>query len=242
MKKSVSTGRAVLVATVMAVIIYVVSRILSQATLPHLSGMIDPGSVGQKNLVFKSYMLLLTLLTMYLFRKQATDRYGFQPGVKVSYPLLLKKGILFSLLGLACLIIVNVGAFAITRKKPVGFPPEKFINWFLYIWIWSSVVEEILFRGLLQSYLGQFNQKLFAIRKAVISPAVFVPALLFAAMHLTLFMQGMTASVVAGIFINALILGLLAGYYREKTGSIYPAIFLHILFNVIGYLPSLLQR
>ncbi|HZG26458.1 MAG TPA: type II CAAX endopeptidase family protein [Chitinophagaceae bacterium] len=242
MDKRVSTSQAVLVATVLGVVIYVVSRILSQATLPELSGIIDLGSIGQRNLVFKSYMLLLTLLAMYIFRSQVKDRYGFQAGTDVSYWLLLRKGVLFCLLGLACLIFLNVIGFLVTRKRPAGFAPDKFLNWFLYIWIWSSVVEEILFRGLLQSYLSRFNQKLFTIRKAVITPAVFVPALLFAAMHLTLFMQGMAVSVVAGIFINALILGLLAGYYREKTGSIYPAIFLHILFNVIGYLPVLLQR
>jgi len=241
MEKNDFTSRAV-VAIVATIVIYVMSKILSQATLPGLSGVIDLGSLGQKNLVFKSYMLVLTLLAMYILRKHVSDGYGFQPGTNVSYGLLLKKGILFSLLGLACLIFLNVVGFLVTRKKPVGFPPDKFINWFLYILIWSSVVEEILFRGLLQSYLARFNQKLFTIRNAVITPAVFVPALLFATMHLSLFLQGMTFSIVAGIFLNALILGLLAGYYREKTGSIYPAIFLHILFNVIGYLPVLLQK
>jgi membrane protease YdiL (CAAX protease family) len=45
------------------------------------------------------------------------------------------------------------------------------------------------------------------------------------------------------IVINATILGLLAGYYRETSGSIIPAIAVHMTFNVVGAgLPMVLMR
>ena len=33
------------------------------------------------------------------------------------------------------------------------------------------------------------------------------------------------------------LLGIVAGYYREKTGSLIPAIIIHALFNIGGMLP-----
>jgi membrane protease YdiL (CAAX protease family) len=65
--------------------------------------------------------------------------------------------------------------------------------------------------------------------------------LTFATLHLSLLFQGMSGIFVAGIFLNTLLLGLLAGYLREKTGSLYPSIYVHILFNIVGSLPLLLQ-
>jgi membrane protease YdiL (CAAX protease family) len=39
------------------------------------------------------------------------------------------------------------------------------------------------------------------------------------------------------VIVLTTLLGLVAGYYREKTGSLIPAIIIHALFNVGGMLP-----
>jgi membrane protease YdiL (CAAX protease family) len=39
---------------------------------------------------------------------------------------------------------------------------------------------------------------------------------------------------VALVVPTATILGFIAGYFREKTGSIVPAIVAHFVFNVVG--------
>jgi membrane protease YdiL (CAAX protease family) len=36
------------------------------------------------------------------------------------------------------------------------------------------------------------------------------------------------------ITLQAFILGLIADYYHEKTGSLIPAYFVHLTFNVVG--------
>lgn len=38
----------------------------------------------------------------------------------------------------------------------------------------------------------------------------------------------------AGFLANAAVLGLIAGYYREKSGSLIPAIGAHMTFNIVG--------
>ena len=61
-----------------------------------------------------------------------------------------------------------------------------------------------------------------------------VGALFFASMHVMLLTTGMGSSAVFNIVLSAFILGVVAGYYREKTESLIPAIFVHMLFNVGG--------
>jgi membrane protease YdiL (CAAX protease family) len=39
------------------------------------------------------------------------------------------------------------------------------------------------------------------------------------------------------VIVLTTLLGLVAGYYREKTGSLIPAIIIHALFNIGGMLP-----
>ena len=45
---------------------------------------------------------------------------------------------------------------------------------------------------------------------------------------------------VSFIVFNTTVIGLLAAYYREKTGSVYVSIMIHILANIIGYLPAII--
>jgi membrane protease YdiL (CAAX protease family) len=40
------------------------------------------------------------------------------------------------------------------------------------------------------------------------------------------------------ICVSASLLGLVAGYHRQETGSLVPAILVHALFNVGGTLPG----
>jgi len=231
----------VLIAAIVLFIIYGLAIVAAQYTLPYLS-VINKASFAQKNFISKSYLLLFTVIAMLLFKRLFKIDYGLIMGTNLSYSTYLKKGVLFGLLGLLLVMICNIVGFVLTRQKPAGFPPEQLRDRILFIWIWSSVVEELLFRGFIQSYLETTSNHLFKIGKAVISGAVFFSALFFGALHLFLLMQGMSVFFVAGIFANAFLLGLVAGYYREKTGSLWPAIFLHIIFNLVGSIPLLLQR
>jgi membrane protease YdiL (CAAX protease family) len=64
---------------------------------------------------------------------------------------------------------------------------------------------------------------------------VVVSGLFFGAMHLTLIRLIGPGAI--PIVLAATYLGLVAAYYREKTGSLLPAYILHVLFNIAGTLP-----
>jgi membrane protease YdiL (CAAX protease family) len=68
-----------------------------------------------------------------------------------------------------------------------------------------------------------------------LSMPVVVSGLLFGAMHLVLVKQ-MGPGAIPLILLTTC-LGLVVAHYREKMGSLLPAIIIHALFNIGGSLP-----
>ena len=87
----------------------------------------------------------------------------------------------------------------------------------------ASIQEEVIFRGLIQSFLQQRWQSTFSVFGKALSPAVGCTAILFSVLH-----AGAGPVVVAG----AMALSLLAGELRRRTGSLMPAVLVHALFNL----------
>lgn len=107
-------------------------------------------------------------------------------------------------------------------------------------WIFASVSEELLTRGLLQGFLSPLDKYGLTIFGFYMSVPVLIAALFFGLMHLGLLTMGASGSAVFVIALSGIILGVIAGYYREKTGSIVPAIVIHMLFNICGTVMGLL--
>ena len=106
----------------------------------------------------------------------------------------------------------------------------------LFVWIYASICEEALTRGLLQGLLSPLSRFGASFRgKLRLSVPVILSALFFGGMHAIL--VGAIGGAVVGVVIFAVLLGLVAGKYRERTGSLVPAIIVHALFNVGGALP-----
>lgn len=104
------------------------------------------------------------------------------------------------------------------------------------IWIYASICEEIFTRGLLQTWLSPLAKyRIRMLRKWPLSVPVLLSALFFGGMHIVLWPKLGPATLVV-IFL-ATILGLIAGYYREKTGSLLPAILIHAFFDIGGTVP-----
>jgi membrane protease YdiL (CAAX protease family) len=61
---------------------------------------------------------------------------------------------------------------------------------------------------------------------------VLLSGLFFGAMHLLVVRQ-----MGPGVVVFTTYLGLVAAYYRQKTGSLLPAILMHMLFNICGSAP-----
>ena len=134
--------------------------------------------------------------------------------VLIGLPLALAVGWLSHLLP-------SKGQFSIA-----GFRP--WMLW-LYFGLGASIQEEVIFRGLIQSYLERTWSTSVTRLAGRMSPTVCFTAVLFGVIHLD---SG--PIVVAG----ALGLGLVAGELRRCSHSLLPAVIVHALFN----LPELLWR
>ena len=103
----------------------------------------------------------------------------------------------------------------------------------IFIWIYASICEEIFTRGLLQSFLSpltKYGVTLF--KRWRLSLPVLFSGLFFGMMHVVAIER-----IGPPVILFASALGIIAGYYREKTESLIPAIIIHALFNIGGMLP-----
>lgn len=100
----------------------------------------------------------------------------------------------------------------------------------LEVWLLSSVSEELFVRGLVQTWCYPPSAT-FEQRKGLVGPLV-ASALLFGAMHAPLIWRG--AGVAGGLILVATTttVGYAAALVRQRSGSLYPAISLHVVANV----------
>jgi membrane protease YdiL (CAAX protease family) len=93
----------------------------------------------------------------------------------------------------------------------------------LFIGLLTAIVEEVLFRGCLQTIFAQWTKNKHA--------AVWIVAILFSAFHMEFFG-----------FLPRMFLGVLFGYFTAWSGSVWPSIWAHFVNNgtivVITYLAS----
>ena len=126
-------------------------------------------------------------------------------------------------------------ATGVAPDKLGGSGMEKSIlNFLMTIVIIASTCEEIFYRGLIYGYLAPLKKYGFNLFRAFISLPVIVCGLMFGLGHFCLIGQ-MNKIIVISIVISATLLGLIAGYYREKSGSILPAIIAHMTFNIVAF-------
>jgi membrane protease YdiL (CAAX protease family) len=127
-----------------------------------------------------------------------------------------------TLFGLTIGLAVTFLSHLFPSKPP--FDVSRFAPWMigLYFIIGSPIQEEIVFRGLIQSMVERRWQVSFSLFGGSLSGAVAFSAALFGVIH---FESG------AIVALGAIILGLLAGELRRRSGSLLPAIIVHALFN-----------
>jgi len=146
----------------------------------------------------------------------------------------------FALLPLALLSVGITAAARVVAKLLPGqgltFTQDySFPQMVLLVWIYASVAEETLARGLIQGHLAPLSARGVTLGRLRVSVPVLAAAVFFAAMHLGLFTMGIDASTVLQIFVFAFFMGLVAGHYRERTGSLLPAMLAHTLANAAGW-------
>ncbi|MFH1861420.1 MAG: CPBP family intramembrane glutamic endopeptidase [bacterium] len=207
-------------ALLLGIAIAVLALLLSRLT-PLSSTSFPPSSF-----VTHTVMAVASVLLAWHFSKGNLAEYGFTRG-----SFRLNAGIF--------LWVIPTGCLSVLRFVGMGAEETKLstlIHDVLFVWIYASICEEILTRGLLQSFLSPLRDRRVRIlwRWQVSIPVCF-SALFFGAMHIVLITRLGPAAIVPMLLATGL--GFVAGYYREKSGSLIPAIIIHALFNVGGMLP-----
>ena len=224
------TFRTIL-AVVLGLIVLIFSGAIFQIILTQSDLMNDyPGLQKTLN---HTLMLVFSILLIVIINKGKLKGYGFTWNIK--FP--IGKLILISiLLGFLPSIIIMVANFS-----GEDFPVSDF-SWLekiIYIWFWASICEEVFTRGLIQGFLFPAKHIGFNVLNHFISLPVIIGAVFFGTMHFMLLTFGMAFFTVLIIVVFGIILGIIAGYYREQTNSLVPAIMVHMCFNIGGSLLGL---
>ena len=91
-------------------------------------------------------------------------------------------------------------------------------------------------RGLIQGALDAWKNVGITLFGRHLSLPVLVGAVAFGLMHIALSTMGAGTGQVIVTVLFAFLLGLVAGYYRETSGSLLPAIIVHMSGNIGGSL------
>jgi len=174
-------------------------------------------------------MLVVSILLMVLLSRVRLAAWGFMwSGISR-----LRKVVVWSL------GVGTVGAVIQTTLFPMDIPVAQqftFGQIVVFIWIYASICEEVLTRGLIQGYLAPLRELGFRVFRIRLSLPVMVSALFFSLIHLAAVGDTTSISAVLIFLLFAATLGTMAGYYREQTGSLLPAVAVHMMFNVSGSL------
>ena len=161
--------------------------------------------------------LLVALILMFLLARSPAGIGEF--GFCIPQSRYVASATVFGLtIGLAVAFLSHL----LASKPP--FDVSRLASWMigLYFIIASPIQEEIIFRGLIQSMLERRWMITFSVFGGSLSGAVAFTAVLFGIIHLE-----------AGVAVatGAIILGLVAGELRRRSGSLLPAIIVHAVFN-----------
>ena len=178
-------------------------------------------------------MLVFSIIVMLVVSKGKLARYGF----KMAGNIQLKQIIL---LGLGIGIILTLVEASLPGKESSILGDLSFLQTVVFIWLYASICEEVFIRGLIQSSLAPLTKYGVTVLVWRISFPVLISALLFGLLHLVQSAMGAGGYKVFITVFFAFVLGIIAGYYRERTGSLVPAITVHMFANVGGSLASYL--
>jgi membrane protease YdiL (CAAX protease family) len=182
------------------------------------------------------------ILIILIINKAKLTGYGFTLGKNIKYG----KIILWSfIIGIATMLITGIAVTALNSIFPIKggehFASEYSIwETILYVWLLASISEEVLTRGLIQGFLMPLKEYGFKVIRRFISLPVLISALFFGAIHLMLLTTGMNPYMVGAVVVSCFVLGILAGYVRERSRSTIPAIIVHLVFNIGGTVIGLL--
>jgi len=179
-------------------------------------------------------MLILSIVIMLAISRGKLSRYGF----KLADSTHLGQALLWGLaLGMASTLLQA----SLPGEGTYVEGELSLLQRAVFIWFYASISEEVFARGLIQGSLARWTQHGVTVFGTRISLPVLASAILFGLLHLVQSAMGAGAYQVIVVVVFAFALGILAGYQRERTGSLVPAIVVHAFANVGGSLASCLM-
>ena len=181
---------------------------------------------------FKALIVVLALLLMLVDRRRLRA-FGFRAS-RSTWPdwlIGLAVGGLCGALGSAGVILSPAEGIPMIREY-------AFWQVIVGVWLVSSIAEEIFTRGLVQTWMTEGGT--VRLGRLRITGRVIASGLLFGSMHLSIVHHGADAWTVLCIVAFTSVLGLVAAYYRERSGSLLLPIVIHIAGNVGGFIGAVI--
>ncbi|MEO8148231.1 MAG: type II CAAX endopeptidase family protein [Bacteroidia bacterium] len=185
-----------------------------------------------------SIILLLSVIAICVMRKDLDYKISFPKLNTVIKPIVI---------ALVATILINILMTLVTKLaggKDELHPAFLKMSWkqiFVFVFIYASIAEEILFRGFLLNSLKSLKPIGVTFFKRRINLSVIISALAFGSAHLTLISTGVDSLFVMRIVLFATCLGIIAGYYQEKYDNNAYAIIVHMSGNSIAVIGSFLM-
>lgn len=174
---------------------------------------------------------VFTITAILLLAKGKLSKYGFRLPQKISVRIIILWVFLFFIFGYFISLFFE-------GKHPIeetGLVAKIFLGLII-----APILEELVFRGLIQSYLTRFKHIGIKILKCFFSYPLIFAALLFSFAHLPMIIRDINADLMFSIISLTYIfgVGVLIGYAREKTDSLIPAVIIHFLINLFSLLST----
>lgn len=172
--------------------------------------------------------LIIPLVLIVILSKGKIGSYGLK--LPLSFPYIKIT------LWVVLIQILTYIPFIFYSLKGEGHPlsNSNFGEIILKAWILAPFAEEILFRSMAQSFMSPLKHIRLKVFRVNFSYPVIFTAIVFSLAHLPPLFRGEDIVLGITIILGAFSFGILFGYIREKTDSIVPAIFGHILANIIA--------
>jgi membrane protease YdiL (CAAX protease family) len=194
--------------------------------LPRVNGFQDLHWGWQAALLTTALPLLVVLLTPGVSFASIGVTSNLEPGW-------LKPAIV------ALLIAVAVPAVVFILGSRVRLTPE---GW-AYLLVMPGLCEELLFRGMYQSLLNRAFGRCWRFGGAQFGWGLLITSVLFAAANGLISVDGqLHAHIVLPAAIAPFVSGMVSGWVRERTNSIWPSVFGHNLSNVVIPVGTLVSR
>jgi len=185
-----------------------------------------------------SLMLLFSIVGIMYFHKYVD--------YKISFPK-IKTIIRPALTGLLVTIIFNI-MFSVISSL-LGAKTESHailkkmspLQVFLFVFVYASIAEEILFRGFLLNILAPLKVQKVEFFRSSVSVSVIISAFVFGLAHLILISTGAGVIFLIRIVAFTTLLGLVAGYYQEKYENNAYAIIVHMSGNLMAVIGSIIM-